>query len=79
MPTQTRSKSQPSSEHHERAQGRISVPESGSLPDTVRTISMIAGGATAGAVVAGPIGAIVGGIAGAGVGLNATGHLFARS
>jgi hypothetical protein len=70
----------------ERNQHRVShgnrqghLPDSGPLPDTARTISMLAGGAAFGAVVGGPVGAIVGGIAGVALGLGATGHLPERS
>ena|SRR3982751_28004 len=56
----------------------LRVPETGPLPDTARTVSMLAGGATLGAVVGGPVGAIVGGVVGAALGLGATGHLRPR-
>ena len=51
------------------------VPDSGPLPDAARTVSTIAGGATAGAIVGGPIGAVIGAGLGGVLGLVATGHL----
>jgi len=61
-----------------RSEHSIQIPDSGPLPDTARTVSTIAGGATVGAIVAGPIGAILGAGVGGVLGLVATGHLHLR-
>jgi hypothetical protein len=69
----------PENEHGDRPKhDGIKVPESGPLPDTARTVSMLAGAATIGAVIGGPIGGVVGGAVGLALGLGATGHLPAR-